>query len=88
MTASEIIASLNELRELPTPVSDWLVETGHDSIGEPAVWVYVILEKDDVDFPTRYRLREMVRDAIHALMGPSYWAYVRFRTASEMAELS
>ena len=43
---TEIKAALAELGPLPTPVADWLVETGTDSVDEPAVWVWAVLQND------------------------------------------
>ena len=94
--AEKITAELDSrLTDLPTPVSEFQVRTGLDSIDDPAVWVYVILEKDDVDFETRTTLRKLVRDTIQAIPDPrcvgeedTVWVYVRFRTASEVAQLT
>ncbi len=88
ITAPAIAAALEKLRELPTPVSGWQVETGSDATDDPAVWVWAMLERDNVDRATRSRLRDMVRNAVHAATGPSIWVYVRFRAASEMEQAS
>ena len=82
MTVSEIESALNGLRNLPTPVSAWQVETGLDSTDDPAVWVWVYLRDEEVDFDTRARLRDMVRDRIGR--ETSDWVYVHFRGASEV----
>ncbi len=83
ITVDEIESVLNEIQDLPTRVSGWLVETGVDSTDEPAVWVWALLEDDEVDFDTRSRLRDMVRKQVREKTGPSVWVYVRFRGASE-----
>ena len=80
---SAIKAALEQLPELPTPVVDWLVETGTDSDDEFAVWVWAILENDGVDLDTRIRLRDIVLDFIHEEADTPVWVYVNFRTASE-----
>ena len=85
-TAPAIAAALEKLRELPTPVSGWQVETGSDATDDPAVWVWAMLERDNVDRATRSRLRDIVRNAVHAATGSSIWVYVRFRAASEMEQ--
>ena len=82
MTAAAIRTALEALRNLPTPVSGWEVETGPDSTDDPAVWVWVYLRDEEVDFETRTRLREMVRNRIGR--ETSDWVYVRFRGASEV----
>ena len=79
---TEIKAALAELPELPTPVADWLVETGTNSGDEFAVWVWVILE-NEVDLNTRIQLRDFVSDFIRKEADTPVWVYVNFRTASE-----
>ena len=82
MTVSEIESVLNGLQDLPTPVSAWQIETGLDSTDDPAVWVWVILEAEEVDAGTRARLRDMVRERIGRETAD--WVYVYFRGASEI----
>lgn len=82
-TATTIESALAELRNLPTPVSSWQVETGLDSTDDPAVWVWVMLEEEDVDFDTRSRLRDIVRARVRRETDDTSWVYVRFRGASE-----
>ena len=82
-TAEAIESALAELRELPAQVSSWQVETGPDATDDPAVWVWVMLEDEEVDFQTRSRLREMVRNQVRHETNDGSWVYVRFRGASE-----
>lgn len=82
---TEIKAALAELPELPTPVADWLVETGTDSSDEFAVWVWAILE-NEVDLSTRIELRDFVSDFIRKEADTPVWVYVNFRTASDSDE--
>lgn len=83
ITASAIESALEKLPELPTPVSSWRVEVGPDATDDPAVWVWAMLEHEDVDFGTRSQLRSMVREAVRNETDGTHWAYVRFRGASE-----
>lgn len=83
ITVAEIQSVLNEIGNLPTRVSGWLVETGLDWTDEPAVWVWALLEDDEVDFDIRSRLRDMVRKKVRGRTGPAVRVYVRFRGASE-----
>ena len=85
-TTTEIKAALDELPGLPAWVSGWQVETGIDVADEPAVWVWALLEDEEVDFAARSRLRDMVRECVRQRAGDAVWAYVRFRDASEMAQ--
>ncbi|MDE2914163.1 MAG: hypothetical protein OXL68_14700 [Paracoccaceae bacterium] len=84
IAADTIVAALRQLPELPTPVSSWHVETGPDSTDDPAVWVWAMLEDEDVEFAKRSRLRSMVRDLVQETAGSSMLVYVRFRGASEV----
>ncbi|MDE0704146.1 MAG: hypothetical protein F4114_04390 [Rhodospirillaceae bacterium] len=87
-TATEIEAALDELPGLPAWVSGWQVETGLDWVDDPAVWVWVLLEDEEVEAAALDRLQEVIRDRVRLLTGPAVWAYVRFRGASEMAQLA
>jgi hypothetical protein len=80
-----IESALANLRGLPAPVSAWEVETGPDATDDPAVWVWVILRDEDVDFETRSRLRDMVRKQVRDQTDDGSWVYVRFRSAAETA---
>ena len=83
--AADIESALRKLRRLPTPVSGWEVETGSDSTDNPAVWVWAYLTDEEVDFETRSRLRDLVRDLVRRKTESRIWVYVRFRGASEAA---
>ena len=82
-TAESIESALAQLRELPAQVSAWQVETGPDATDDPAVWVWIMLEDEGVDFQTRSRLREIVRNQARSQTDDDSWVYVRFRGASE-----
>ena len=86
-TAAEIRAELQRLQDLPTPVSDWDVEVGEDSTNDPAVWVYVILEREDVNFATTTQIRDRVTNTVETLTKQQRWVYIRFRTALEVEQL-
>ena len=81
---TEIKAALAQLGPLPTPVADWLVETGTDSADEPAVWVWAVLQNDEVALDTRLQIRDMILDFLREKSETPIWVYVNFRTASEM----
>jgi len=83
-TAEAIESALAELRGLPAQVHSWQVETGPDATDDPAVWVWVMLQDEDVDFERRSRLREMVREQVQHQTQDGSWVYVRFRGASEL----
>ena len=81
---TEIKAALTQLDPLPTPVADWLVETGTDSADEPAIWVWAVLQNEGVALDTRLQLRDMILDFLRDKSDAPIWIYVNFRTASEM----
>ena len=82
-TAATIESALRELQNLPTPVSSWRVEMGPDATDDPAVWVWTMLEHEEVDSRTRFQLRSMARDPVRRETDNASWVYVRFRGASE-----
>ena len=84
IATSTIEAALRQLPELPTPVSGWHVETGSDSTGDPAVWVWAMLTDEDVEFSKRLRLRSIIQNLVEEKTDPSMLVYVRFRGASEV----
>ncbi len=86
ISAHTIETALRKLPDLPTPVSNWHVETGPDSTEDLAVWVWAMLEDDDVEFAKRFRLRSIIRDLVHDTVDPSMIVYVRFRGASEVEQ--
>lgn len=86
IAANTIEAALRQLPDLPTPVASWHVETGPDSTDDPAVWVWAMLQEEEVEFAKRSRLRSMIRDLVQEKAGPSMLVYVRFRGASEVEQ--
>ena len=84
MSSEGIENALRKMKGLPVAVKDWRVETGEDSTGDEAVWVWITLKDDDIDRTIRARVRACVRDAVHrSLRQQEPWVYVRFRGASE-----
>ena len=83
VNSTAIESALGKLRDFPTPVSSWQVEAGPDATDDPAVWVWVMLEHEEVDAGTRSQLRNIVRDLVHRETDAACWVYVRFRGASE-----
>jgi Cu/Ag efflux pump CusA len=78
--------------QLPAEVQSWIVETGPDSTGDDAVWVWAILRDEDVEQPaTRTNIREKVWEEVRKASSKSIddsapWVYVHFRGASEVVE--
>jgi hypothetical protein len=74
----------------PREVLTWDIEFGTDSTGDPALWLWIILEDgaaNDVEFAA---LTAGIRDQIRRALRDAHiesWPYVRFRTASEEQEI-
>ncbi len=81
------LEKLEKLEKFPTPKVQWIVETGSDWIGDPAVWVWPVLDLDSIGSARRRALRELVqklvRDVTRRETGASWQPYVRFRSVSE-----
>ena len=79
--AADIRAELEKLANLPVPVSAWLVEEGIDATDDPAVWVWALIEPDDLDADRVASLTSMVGDFVRNASG--VWAYVLVRGVDE-----
>jgi hypothetical protein len=63
------------------------VETGTDSEGEPAVWVWIVLRSDASEHSWSWENREKLRTHLLDRLrkeGVDQWVYVRFRDAAEL----
>jgi hypothetical protein len=64
-------------------------ETGKDSNGDPAVWIWVEIDDDaataDVLSKNTRQARSLLGECVRQLDIP-HWPYIRFRTSSERAE--
>ncbi len=90
---TDIEAALDELPSdrLPFPVVEWRVEAGPDWSDDPAVWVWIVLERDDFEYDDASALLEL-KDVVHGrvkgLIDDDSFLYVRFGEASEAAKAS
>ena len=83
LEASKILALLQEQGH--PLVADWKVKAGEDSLDDPAVRVWVVLEVFQ-EFAQRDAIRKQVRERI-AQARDDRWVYVRFRTKAEQDDL-
>jgi hypothetical protein len=85
----QIRQALNRVR-YPDFVVTWYFELGEDWTGDPAIWIYVIVEDDAPDrdgFRSAVReLRERIQEALKD-SGVPRWPFVRIRRASEQRAL-
>ena len=90
--AVAIESALSGLEGLPASVSEWQIETGVDATDDPAVWVWVVLQDENVDFPTRSQLKEIVREVVNEEIlkqtNDKLLVYIRFLNASEVSQNS
>jgi hypothetical protein len=82
-------AAMSEV-QFPPEVLTWEFEFGRDSTGDPAVWIWVLVDDaaaNDPGFTTvSTRLQREIQQALQRA-GLDRWPYVRFRTASEQKAL-
>jgi hypothetical protein len=74
----------------PDAALTWVCEFGQDSTGDPAVWIWVIVDDEAADDPAFTNTTiHLQRDILIALQkaGIDRWPYLRFHTASEQKEL-
>lgn len=87
--AKQIREALEGIK-FPQFVLNWEFELGPDSTGEPAVWVWVIVDdaagEEEGFTKAALKLEEQIREALLAA-GVARWPYVRFRTATEQRAL-
>lgn len=58
------------------------VESDIDSLGDPALWVWVVYDVDEVDLEAAHRAGRKIQGLISEA-GDERWVYVRFRTREE-----
>ena len=67
------------------------VEADYDHTGDPALFIWVLLEDDTPEEEQRWAdvkpIEETIREAVFA-SGDPRWPYVRFRTEAEHLELT
>jgi hypothetical protein len=75
----------------PAGVLTWEFEFGRDSTGDPAVWIWIVVDDTAANEPGFDReanlLPRQIREALRK-SGIERWPYVRFRTASEQKALA
>src|SRR5687767_3742426 len=90
---SELLERLrDEGRFPPTPkIRRFEVEADHDHTGDPALFIWVLLDDGTPEEEFRWSalrpFEEAIREAVFASDDPR-WPYVRFRTEAEHRELT
>ncbi len=83
MHTSQIESRLKDLQGLPSNVRSWKVEQGEDATSDQAIWVWVVLDRDEKDPKQRAAIRKKVLEALRGRGESADLVYVRFRTKSE-----
>lgn len=88
MTPKDIEKAIRAIDTFPAEIQGLEIEIGDDFAGDPAVWIWVVLRDEDFVRETRSTIRERLKQLIRDLSPTGdLWAYVSFRTASEVLEL-
>ncbi len=92
-TVEDIVKRLNALRKRfpkSPKVARFVVEDSRDSMNEPALYIWVLLENDTPDSDRAWEklqpIDRMIADAIFETKDPRY-PYVRFQTEAEHEEM-
>jgi len=67
------------------PVYSFRVESDIDSLGDPALWVWVVYDVNEVDLEAAHQAERKIQSLISEA-GDERWVYVRFRTREEDAD--
>ena len=68
--------------EWSPPFYSYRVESDIDSLGDPALWVWVVYDVDEVDLEAAHQAERKIQSLISEA-GDERWVYVRFRTREE-----
>lgn len=87
-TEANIENCLRELKQLPTTVSDWKVEFGIDHADDPAVFVTITVEDDDITdekirYDKRIELFKITCSLVKRMVDREKFVYVDFRMPSD-----
>lgn len=79
---------LKELKDLPTTVIDWKVQFGVDHAYEPAIFVTITVEDDDITDETvrydkRIELFKLITNLVSEMTYHDRFVYVEFRMSSD-----
>jgi hypothetical protein len=91
-TPDEVGRLREAMKRVPFPagVLTWEFEFGQDSSGDPAVWIWVVVEDAAADDPHFAAVSTRLQRTIHEELQRAAldrWPYLRFRTESEQRAL-
>ena len=79
------IQAMLESKHWDPPVYSWRVESDLDSLGDQALWVWVVYDVEEVDLDAAHQAERRIQSLISEA-GDERWVYVRFRTREEDAD--
>jgi hypothetical protein len=74
-----------ESKHWDPPVHSWRVENDLDSLGDQALWVWLVYDVEEVDLEAAHQAERKIQSLISEA-GDERWVYVRFRTRKEDAD--
>jgi hypothetical protein len=76
------VADILSKEEWDPPFYSCRVESDIDSLGDPALWVWVVYDVNEVDLEAAHQAERKIQSLISEA-GEERWVYVRFRTREE-----
>lgn len=88
VSESDIKAELSKIKESTAPVSGWEVKFDLDHANLPAIYIYGIIEDDEIKdekvrFGRRMEIRTIVRRLVAKKVDSEKFVYVHFRMPSD-----
>ena len=79
------VEDILDKEEWSPPFYSCRVESDIDSLGDPALWVWVVYDVNEVDLEAAHQAERKIQSLISDA-GDERWVYVRFRTREEDAD--
>jgi hypothetical protein len=79
------VADMLSKGEWNPPFYSCRVESDIDSLGDPALWVWIVCDVNEVDLEAAHQAERKIQSLISEA-GDERWVYVRFRTRAEDAD--
>jgi hypothetical protein len=78
---SDVKQILTNVEWVP-PIHDIRVESDIDSLGDPALWVWIVYDVDEVNLEVAHQVERKIQRLVSEA-GDERWVYVKFRTREE-----
>ena len=80
-----VIENLIKSEKWEPPFYAFRVESDIDSLGDQALWVWVVYDVEEVDLDSAHQAERRIQSLVSEA-GDERWVYVRFRTREEDAD--